>query len=177
VDLRFGAVEPGEAQDPVLRADLLQTWVAVTDAGGAVGFTAPAPVSEIAELLDDALARVDRGQEALGVLRHGDRAVGMGFLVDRGSPMCRHWRTVLRVMVHPDHQGRGAGGLLMNGLHALGRQLGLEHLQLTVRDGHQLEGFYARFGYTAVGRHPAAVRVGPADVRDEIMLVAALTRA
>lgn len=173
--LRFQVVESSDVQDPGLRASLLQTWVAVTDAGGPVGFTAPAPVSDVADALDSSLARVRSGHDALGVLRHGEQAVGMGFLVDRGASLCRHWRTVLRVMVHPEHQGGGAGGILMNGLHELGRRLGLEHLQLTIRDGYQLEDFYMRFGYTVVGRHPAAVRVAPGDYRDETMLVAALS--
>jgi len=37
-----------------------------------------------------------------------------------------------------------------------------------------LEAFYERFGYTVVGRHPDAVRVGPGDDRDEVMMVARL---
>ena len=174
IQLTFHAVSPSQAAEPNLRADLLATWVAVTDAGGPVGFTSPAPIDQIATVLDEALLRVRAGQDALGVLRLGDRVVGMGLLVDRGSPLTRHWRTVLRVMVHPEHQGGGAGSILMNGLHELARTLGLEQLQLTIRDGYQLERFYQRHGYEAVGRHPGAVRVGPGDDRDEIMLVADL---
>lgn len=172
--LLFEVVDADSAFDPILRADLLETWVAVTDAGGGVGFTAPAPVDEIAAVLDAALARVAAGSDALGVLRHDGRVVGMGLLVDRGTYLCSHWRTVLRVMVHPAHQGNGAGSTLMTGLHGLARDLGLEHLQLTVRDGHGLEGFYRRLGYVAVGRHPGAIRVQPGDDRDEIMMVARL---
>jgi GNAT superfamily N-acetyltransferase len=172
VEIFFEPVTPTLASAPGLRAQLLDLWVAVTNAGGPVGFTAPAPVTAIGANLDAALARVSAGQDALGVVRHGPAVVGMGFLVDRGSPLARHWRTVLRVMVHPDQQGTGTGGLLMQGLHRMAAGLGLEHLQLTIRDGHQLQRFYERFGYTVVGRHPGAVRVGPGDDRDEIMLVA-----
>jgi GNAT superfamily N-acetyltransferase len=170
----FHVVDPTGAADPQLRADLLATWVAVTDAGGSVGFVAPAPVDAVAAALDAALGRVATGRDALGVVRAGDRAVGMGLLVDRGTPLCAHWRRVLRLMVHPDVQGTGAGRLLMDGLHDLGRTLGLEHLQLTVRGGEGLEAFYARFGYEVVGAHPGAVRVAPGDDRDEVMLVARL---
>jgi len=173
--LTFEAVEPAAGLDPALRADLLETWVAVTDAGGSVGFVAPAPVDAIAEMLDDSLIRVAAGTDALGVLRGPDGAVGMGMLVDPGGELRRHWRTVLRVMVHPDHQGGGAGLLLMRGLHELGSRLGLEQLQLTVRAGHGTEDFYARLGYTVVGRHPRAVRVAPGDDRDEVMLVRELS--
>ncbi|MGN6636056.1 MAG: GNAT family N-acetyltransferase [Oryzihumus sp.] len=170
----FEAVPAPEASGNALRQSLLQLWVDVTNAGGAVGFTAPAPEEAVAATLDTALARVGDGADALGVVRDGEQVVAMGFLVDRGSALCRHWRTVLRVMVHPSRQGTGTGLVLMQGLHDLGRSLGLEHLQLTVRDGHGLEAFYARSGYTVVGRHPGAVRVAPGDDRDEIMLVAPL---
>ena len=172
--LTFQLVAPAAALDDQLRADLLATWVAATNAGGSVGFTAPAPVDAVARTLDAALARVAAGDDALGVLHSPGGVVGMGLLVDRGTELCRHWRTVLRVMVHPDHQGQGAGRLLMRGLHQLGRDIGLEQLQLTVRDGNGTEHFYARLGYTAVGRHPGAVRVGPGDDRDEIMMVTSL---
>ena len=60
------------------------------------------------------------------------------------------------------------------GLHALARDLGLEHLQLTVRDGHGTDGFYQRLGYVIVGTHPGAIRVAPGDDRDEIMMIARL---
>ncbi|MGI8680156.1 MAG: GNAT family N-acetyltransferase [Jatrophihabitans sp.] len=174
MEVRFEPVAPEGAGDPDLRAQLLRLWVAVTDAGGSVGFTAPAPVDEIRAVLDAALARVADCRDSLGVLRRGGDVVGMGVLVDRGSHLCQHWRTVLRVMVDPALQGSGAGTVLMHGLHELGRDLGLDHLQLTVRDGQHLERFYERFGYTVVGHHPGAVRVQPGDDRDEIMMVAPL---
>ena len=128
----------------------------------------------VAKTLDAALARVAAGNDALGVLRAPGGVVGMGLLVDRGTELCRHWRTVLRVMVHPDHQGQGAALLLMQGLHQLGQDIGLEHLQLTVRHGTGTERFYEGLGYTVVGRHPGAVRVAPGDDRDEIMMVTSL---
>ena len=175
MSLSFAEVLPADALDARLRSDLLATWVAVTDAGGSVGFTAPAPVTAIAATLDASLDRVAAGEDALGVLRDGQRVVGMGLLVDRGGALTRHWRTVLRVMVHPDHQGNGAGLVLMRGLHQLAQRLGLEQLQLTVRGGEGLERFYERLGYTVVGRHPGAVRVAPGDDRDEVMLVRQLS--
>jgi GNAT superfamily N-acetyltransferase len=170
----FAAVIAGECSAPALRADLLSTWVAVTDAGGAVGFTPPADIEAIADVLDGALQAVSSGRDALGILRRGDEAVGMGFLVDRGSALQRHWRTVLRVMVRPELQGAGAGGLLLEGLHGVARELSLEQLRLTVRGGTGVERFYERFGYVVVGRHPGALRLAPGDDRDEIMMVTRL---
>jgi GNAT superfamily N-acetyltransferase len=169
--VKYLVVEADEALDPGLRADLLDTWIAATDAGGAVGFTAPAPVERVAETLDEALGRVAAGVDLLGVLHTGERYAGMGLLIDRGSALQAHWRTVLRVMMHPQHQGNGAGRLLMEGLRGSAVDLGLEQLQLTIRDGLGLEKFYEPLGYRVVGRHPRAVRVTPDDYRDEIMLV------
>jgi predicted N-acetyltransferase YhbS len=168
----FEVVVPERASDPALRAQLLDTWVRVTDAGGAVGFTAPADPAEVAATLDSALRRVARGQDTLGVLRRGSGgpAVGMGILVVSQSELRRHWRTVLRVMVAPELQGTGAGRTLLEGLHDLARELGSEHLVLSVRGGTGTERFYERFGYEQVGRHPAAIRLAPGDDRDELLL-------
>ncbi|MFF0344116.1 GNAT family N-acetyltransferase [Kribbella sp. NPDC004875] len=169
--MKYLEMEPDEALDPGLRADLLDTWVAATNAGGAVGYTAPAPVGKIAENLDGALGRVGAGLDVLGVLHTGERYAGMGMLVSRGSGLQAHWRTVLRVMVHPEYQGNGAGRMLMEGLRGSAVDLGLEQLQLTIRGGLGLENFYGPLGFRIVGTHPRAVRVAPDDYRDEIMLV------
>jgi GNAT superfamily N-acetyltransferase len=169
--VKYLVTDPDEALDPRLRADLLDTWVAATNAGGAVGYTPPAPVEQIAENLDGALGRVTAGLDLLGVLHTGERYAGMGLLVNSGSTLNVHWRTVLRVMVHPEHQGNGAGRVLMEGLRGSAVDLGLEQLQLTIRDGLGLEKFYVPLGYRVVGTHPRAVRVAPDDYRDEIMLV------
>jgi GNAT superfamily N-acetyltransferase len=96
----------------------------------------------------------------------------MGLLADTGSAIQRHWRTLQRVMVRPELQGTGAGRLLVEGLHEIARDLGLEQLQLTVRSGEGLESFYERFGYFVVGRHPGALRIARGDDRDEVMMVA-----
>jgi hypothetical protein len=59
----------------------------------------------------------------------------------------------------------------MEGLRGSAVDLGLQQLQLTIRDGLGLEKFYEPLGYQAVGRHPRAIQVTPNNYRDEIMLV------
>lgn len=167
----FARISPEQAADRALYDDLLDTWVDVIDAGGAVGFTAPADREAVARALRGQLERVRAGRDVLGILRAGDRAVGMGFLVQSSSPLRRHWRTVLRVMVRPELQGTGAGRTLLEGLHAIGRDLGLEQLLLSVRGGTGTEGFYARLGYVQIGRHPRAIRLTVGDDRDEIVML------
>ncbi len=173
-EVAFASIAPPEASDPALIGELLDMWVTVVNAGGAVGFTAPADAAAVAGTLDGALQSVAAGRDALGVLRCGATIVGMGFLVDRGAALQRHWRTVLRVMVRPELQGHGAGRLLMQGLHQMAHELGLEQLKLSVRGGTGVERFYERFGYTVIGAHRGALRLAPGDDRDEIMMVARL---
>jgi len=74
-------------------------------------------------------------------------------------------------MVHPQHQGNGSGRLLLDGRRGSAFDLGLRQLQLSIRDGLDLEKFYEPLGYRVVGRHPRAVRVTADDYRDVIMLV------
>jgi GNAT superfamily N-acetyltransferase len=169
--LVYAVVGASEARRPDLREQLLAMWVDVTNAGGAVGFTAPADVSAVGSTLDAALDRVAAGTDVLGILRQDGTAVGMGFLVDGGSALRRHWRTILRLMVRPELQGHGAGRQLLEGLHRTAAGLGLEQLMLTTRGGTGVEGFYEQFGYSIVGRHPGAIRLAPGDDRDELILI------
>jgi GNAT superfamily N-acetyltransferase len=168
----FTPVPADQARDPALRAQLLDTWVKVTDTGGAVGFVPPADPDLIGETLDTALDRIAVGRDALGVLRRDDDpqrpAVGMGILAASSSHLRQHWRTVLRLMVHPDLQGQGAGRLLIDGVHDMARGLGLEFVVLSARGGLNIEGFYGHLGYEIFGRNPHAIRVAPGDERDEI---------
>ena len=84
------------------------------------------------------------------------------------SPQLRE--QLLEMWVDVTNAG-GAGRLLLEGLHRSAVGLGLEQLMLTTRGGTGVEGFYERFGYSIVGRHPGAIRLAPGDDRDEIILI------
>ena len=157
--------------DPALREELLDLWVAVTDAGGSVGFAAPADPAAIAAPLDAELALVRDGRHLLGTVRADGRLIAVGYLWGRGNPLFEHWRTVMRLMVHPDHQGAGTGSRLLERLHDLALADGCEHLVLSIRGGQGLEAFYERHGYREVGRHPGAVRMPDGTYRDEIVFL------
>lgn len=133
----------------------------------------PAPVELIAAQLVEVLARVAAGTDLLGVLvdQDTDRLVGMGLLVDPGHWIFPHWRTVSRLMVHPSLRRTGAGSVLMSGLHDSARALGLEQLQLALRDGEGLQAFYERHGYREVGRWPGSLRLPDGD-RDSVLMQA-----
>jgi GNAT superfamily N-acetyltransferase len=160
--------------DEELRQELLDCWTAVTNAGGAVGFVPPVTGDDVAPTLDELVRAVRLGRQLLAVLTVDGRTAGFAVLARWASPLRRHWATVYRVQVHPEHQGAGLGRVLMEGVHRIGREQGYEFLHLGARDGTGVEAFYRRLGYEEIGRMPGAIRVAPGDDRDEILLVCRL---
>jgi GNAT superfamily N-acetyltransferase len=157
--------------DDALRKDLLRCWTDVTNAGGAVGFVPPVTEDDVAPVLDRLVEGVHSRGDVLAVLTVDGETAGFATLVTSLTPLRRHWGTVLRVQVHPQHQGRGLGRLLMAGVHDLARGQGWEFLQLTARAGTGVDEFYRGLGYAEYGRLPRAIRVAPGDDRDEILMV------
>jgi GNAT superfamily N-acetyltransferase len=156
--------------DDVLRGELLACWTDVSNAGGAVGFVPPVTEDDVAPVLARLLEGIDSGRDVLCVLTVDGRTAGFAALVGSSSPLRRHWATVLRVQVHPSHQGQGLGRDLMDGVHRIARDRGWEFLSLTARGGTGVDAFYRGLGYREVGRLPGAIRVAPGDDRDEILL-------
>jgi GNAT superfamily N-acetyltransferase len=160
--------------DDALRGELLTCWTDVSNAGGAVGFVPPVTEDDVAPVLARLLEGVDSGRDVLCVLTVDGRTAGFAALVGSSSPLRRHWATVLRVQVHPSHQGGGLGRALMAGVHRIARDRGWEFLSLTARGGTGVDAFYRGLGYREVGRLPGAIRVAPGDDRDEILLTCSL---
>jgi GNAT superfamily N-acetyltransferase len=160
--------------DPPLTDDLrdrvVALWADVTNAGGAVGFVAPVEPADVRPLAEKSLADVAAGPDHLLIQTDGDELTGLLFIVDNRFRFKDHWRVLKRVMVTPAGQGRGLGTGLMREAERIGRSMGLAALQVTVRGGTGTEKFYQRLGYTEVGRLPGALRLGPGDDRDEIVL-------
>jgi GNAT superfamily N-acetyltransferase len=163
-------IEHGPVLDAALRHELLRIWVEATNAGGALGLVAPTTPEDAELLAGPTWARVERGVDDLVVARHRGRVAGWYVLESRNGPLSPHWRTLKRLQVHPDLQGRGVGSALLDSAVDVAVALGLQALHLTVRGGTGTEAFYLRQGYREVGRLPGALRLGPGDLRDEIHL-------
>jgi GNAT superfamily N-acetyltransferase len=165
--------------DPELTGDLRERivalWADVTNAGGAVGLVGSVTTQDVRPIAEQAFDGVTDGHDHLLIGLDGDRLVALLFVTDNRFALKDHWRILKRVMVAPDTQGRGYGAALMQEAAAVGRKLGLAALQVTVRGGQGIEGFYARLGYREVGRLPGALRVAPDDDRDELLMWLPLT--
>ncbi|BCJ51953.1 N-acetyltransferase [Actinoplanes sp. NBRC 14428] len=153
-----------------LREEAVELWTAATNAGGAVGFVAPVTADDVRPVAEETFAGVTDGPDRLLIGTDDGRLVAMLFLVDNRFALKAHWRVLKRVMVLPGSQGRGYGAALMREAAEAGRRMGLAGLQVTVRDGHGLDAFYAKLGYRQVGRLPGALRVADGDDRDELVM-------
>lgn len=160
---------------PELTRQLDEIWLAVGNAGGSVGTPCPVTIQDVRGLSEKAFRSVSEGDDHLVVAYLDGDPVGFGFLTHSPGALFIHWATVKRLQVHPDLQGRGIGSALMQAITTSARdELGLEQLQLTVRDKTGTESFYERFGYQVVGRIPGAIRVAPGDDRDMIYMATRL---
>ncbi|MGL5867394.1 MAG: GNAT family N-acetyltransferase [Dermatophilaceae bacterium] len=153
------------------RAQVLDLWCRVNDAGGSVGFLPGAP----REVVDRALAVHERqmadGDAVAGLLIAPRGAlVGCAWWARGSNPLLHHGRWLSRVMTDPDCRRSHRGTLLMAGMHRLAREDGVELLQLGYRSGSGVSAFYGSLGYHEVGRVPGAIRVGPGDDRDDVTM-------
>ncbi len=159
--------------DTDLSRELIDCWVEVSNAGGAVGFPfPPVTVEEVALAAEQLIAglRPDRSRLVLATVG----GVLAGWLNVRRDPhpLVAHWGTLHHVQSHPAFRGCGIGSALMNHARRVAREdMALEHLHLAARSGMGLEHFYGGLGFKEIGRHPGALRLAPGDDRDEIFMV------
>jgi GNAT superfamily N-acetyltransferase len=153
-----------------LRERIVELWVSVVNAGGAVGFVPPVTTEDVLLTAEAEFAGVEAGLDRLLAGFEGRRLVALLFISDTRHHLKGHWRLLRRVMVAPGSQGRGYGAALMREAAEAGRKLGLVGLEVTVRAGLGTEDFYTKLGYDEVGRLPGVIRVAAGDDRDEIIM-------
>jgi GNAT superfamily N-acetyltransferase len=161
------------AVTPALRDGVLDLWVEVADAGGAVGFVPPATREAIRPEFMKHLVAMSEGRARLLVGYDEDgRVAATAFLTFNTHRLMTHWIWLYTVMVHPRHQGKGYGRDLLDAAADAARGFdGIEAIRLTCRGGLGLERFYGSCGYKEVGRVPGAIRVAPGDDRDDIIML------
>ena len=160
--------------DSELRRQLVEIWVHATNAGGALGLLSPATVESASKLATVTWRSIEEGSDDLFVAYAGGTPVGWVVLSPRQDGVTPHWRTVKRLQVHPEQQGRGYGQALLAAVERFGLVKGLEELHLTLRDGTGVDRFYQALGWREIARIPRALRLGPGDDRDEVYMVKSL---
>lgn len=156
--------------DRALEAALVDLWVEVTNAGGAVGFAAPVDAPAVRGVAGDAFRRVREGRDDLVAAFEGDKVLGFGLLTTNELAIARHWASVTRLQRHPAAAHAGIGSALLDALEEAARARGLERVTLTVRGGTGLEGFYLRRGYAVDGRLPGRLRLPGGGTVEEVHL-------
>ncbi|MCA0437798.1 MAG: hypothetical protein M9891_05135 [Austwickia sp.] len=157
-----------------LAEELLEVWHAVVAAGGAVGFRREAEPAEIRPALERHLAAVVAGTSTLVTTREpgAGRLLGFGWWELARNTLFAHIAHLSRFQVRPDAQGRNLGRVQLAGMHRIARGMaGIELCELAYRSGTGVSRFYAAGGYVEVGRRPGAVRAGPADDRDSVLMM------
>ena len=158
-----------------LRRELIECWITVTNDGGAVGFPFP-PVSssEVGPVADQLMDSLNpRFSRLLFAMVDGVVAGWLNIRRD-SAPVVLHWGTVNSVQTHPRFRRHGIGAGLMNRVRQIAaEEMGLEQLHLAARGGMGLEQFYGRLGWEEIGRWPGALRFGPGDDRDEVLMLLA----
>lgn len=165
--------DPGQVT-PERRRALIDCWVEVANAGGAVGFPfPPVDAAEVGPVADRLFADLDRDYNRIVMAEADGALAGWLNLSRHRARVVPHWGTVKRVQTRLDFRGRGIGVALMNEVRRIARdELGLEQLHLEARGGAGLEGFYGRLGWTEIGRWPGALRF-PGGDRDEVLMLLA----
>ena len=160
-----------------LSAQVHRVLHAVVEAGGAVGYLAPPPLSATEAWLSSALAAVRAGDAALALGVVDGRVEAMGLWRRDSEPIFPHLADVTQVMAHPGARGLGLGSLVMSGLITRAREAGLETLTLGVRgNNHGAIDLYRSLGFVEWGRLPNVVEVGP-DRYDDVRMYLSLPRA
>jgi GNAT superfamily N-acetyltransferase len=169
-----GTAGAREAEDDALADEIVDLWVRVNDAGGSVGFLPGAPREDVRAALETHLRDVRAGTAMLCLLRDPDGTLrGLGFWEhSRGFPYT-HLAGLKRLMVDPAAQGRNLGRILLGGMVGIARRQlpWVELLRLEYRDGLGLGDFYARAGWTEVGRIPGGLKLSETDYRDDVTMV------
>jgi GNAT superfamily N-acetyltransferase len=158
---------------PSLRRELIDCWMLVSNAGGAVGFPfLPVDITDVAPVADKLFAGLSPESSQLLIARAGDTLAGWVHIQRNLNPLVAHWGIISHLQSLPSVRGQGIGSALMVHARQVARaEMGLEQLRLAVRGGTGLEDFYARLGWTVIGRWPGALRLAPGDDRDEILLI------
>lgn len=148
---------------------LAALWLAVNRSGGSVAGVPETSPERLQTLATQAIEAVADGREHMLALTRENQLVGCIFLAREDGELTSHRGVVKRLMVHPDLQRRGWGSVMLAGVGALARSVGVEQLAVSARGGiAALQRFYTERGWTLAGRWRQSLRLSERDVRDDL---------
>ena len=156
--------------DDALESALVDLWVRVSNAGGAVGFLPPTSAADVAPVARAELDSVRAGRDDLVVALADDVPLAFGFLATSATPATRHVGEVRRLQRDPEARGRGLGAQVLAALERAGWDRGLELLTLTVRGGTGHDRFYRAHGWSLDAVVPGRLRGADGGARDVLHL-------
>ncbi|MET7639277.1 GNAT family N-acetyltransferase [Streptomyces sp. NPDC005438] len=171
--LRLAQATTARDITPDQRRALIDCWIDVSNAGGAAGFPFP-PVGrrDATPALDAILESLAPQTCRLLMALDGEDLVGWLTIRRDTFPLIAHWGTLHHLQTRTDRRRQGIGAALVKEAHTVARdEMGLEQLHLAVRAGVGLENFYERLGGKEIGRWRGALRFGPGDDRDEVLML------
>jgi GNAT superfamily N-acetyltransferase len=161
-----------EMVTPALLTKIARCWQEVSNAGGAVGFPfPPVEIETVMTAAEEMVGSLNPLLRRLLIATVDDTLAGWLFLSGNENPLTSHWAYVQRVQTDLAFRGSGVGRALMAEVsRAAGHEFGLRALNIEVRGGAGLEGFYRNLGWTEIGRWPGSLRFGPEDYRDNVLM-------
>jgi ribosomal protein S18 acetylase RimI-like enzyme len=162
--------------DDDLLSQIGEVIAAAVDRGEAIGLVGPIRPAEYRAYLVGLLDQVARGDAGLMAAVDDGRVVGTA----QWTRSAYRTRTVFgemdRVVVPPEHRGRGIAKQLVAAVAADAREHGIELLGLEVRgNNHGAIALYEVCGFRRTGKWENAVAVGP-DRYDVILMARELFR-
>lgn len=157
---------------PHLESAMIETWVEVTNRGGAgIGFLPPVSAADVAPAAAELFQKVrNDAARLIVVLREGVLIGWLAVALNRDHTQ-RHWAWLKRMHVIPEGRIGGVGSAMLDAAVNLCRAEGLRQLYLTTDGQNGPLDFYAKRGFSEVGRMPGNTLAVDGGLHDEVYMM------
>lgn len=143
-----------------LQEEVLDLMNAVLARETTIGFAGPLTYSEGMRWMAGTARAVTNGDKHLLLFRDtDDKVVGHVLMTPNALPNCRHIGEISRTFVHPDYRGVSIVRMGLRSVLDRADQIGLEVIQLDVRDGTRIAKLWQALGFQVVGKMEDYARV------------------
>jgi len=149
-DITINKVKPNQFAEHL--EGLAETLHACVQEGASVGFVLPFSLDASRQFWRDAIApSLESGSNILFVAQTENDVVGTVQLCCATMPNQPHRADVAKMLVHPKHQRKGIGRMLLASLESEARGRGRTLLTLDTRTGDKAEPLYKSVGFEEAG--------------------------